>query len=885
MKKSNQRGPNGITALYERLSRDDDIAGESNSITNQKQYLEQYADQHGFTNIRHYTDDGYSGTNFNRPGFTKMLNDIDAGLIATVIVKDMSRFGRNYIEVGLYTEFHFPEKGVRFIAVNNGVDSDHPSENDFTPFLNVINDWYAKDTSRKICAIFHSRMKNGLRCSGSVPFGYTRLPENKQALVIDEEAAKVVRRIFSLSASGVNCAEIARILSREKVLIPSAYAALHHPEAVHSASYNSPYGWSSANVGQILDREEYLGHTILGKTAKEDFRTKKRFVVPPEERLFFPNTHDPIIDQDTWDQAQKLRKRNVRKAVKGTCSHMLFGLTFCADCGRKLSLYQNKTKDVLYNLSFRCNNTREHSHDHQSHTITVPALMELLRLSLKAVAEEVLEDEEAFKNRLRAQWSTQQSEAVETTRNELAIMEKRISDLDTMIRGLFEGQMNGTIPKRQVDRLMPQYDQEQSELEEKAMQLRKVLEQAQEEKKNDPERFLRAIRKYRNFEELTQEMVFELIERIDVHAATGAAKGNGRQQAIDITFSFIGQYAPDPERIIAEIQQIDDQKAMQRAEQKAAHAKASRKACNERKKAELEMLRQNAETDPEAAAAWEAYKAKKHQYNQAHYAKVKEKKRMEQGASGSIQPPNPWLHMKNAELAVYAQTDSSAAEELEKRRAYSRQKAAHYRAQALERCKTDPEFAADFQAKAAAAQEKAKNKMDDLMERAKTDPDAAAELAAKREKRHQCAKACEERKKQRCAEDPEYAAEYQAKVKEKQRKSNERTKAKRAALAEQAKTDPAAAEELARIRAKGVTDSTRSRNKLIAEAKTDPQAAEKLAQKQKHRNEYEAARKHALIEATKTDPEAAEKLAALRHQAVLSTQRYNVRKQASSTTI
>ena len=260
----------GITALYERLSRDDDSAGESNSIQNQKRYLEDYARQHGFTNIRHYSDDGYTGTNFNLPGFMQMLADIDAGLISTVIVKDMSRFGRNYLEVGLYTEIHFPEKGVRFIAINSNVDSDNPTENEFTPFLNVINEWYAKDTSRKICAIFKSRMSEGLRCSGSVPYGYIRLQGDKQTLVVDDEAAAVVRRIFELAAQGMNAPGIARMLTEEKILIPSAYAAKYHPEAVHSRSYTDPCLWSPHAIRTILDREEYLGHTILGKSAKRE---------------------------------------------------------------------------------------------------------------------------------------------------------------------------------------------------------------------------------------------------------------------------------------------------------------------------------------------------------------------------------------------------------------------------------------------------------------------------------------------------------------------------------------------------------------------------------------------------------------------------------------
>lgn len=344
----------GITALYERLSRDDDSAGESNSIQNQKRYLEDYARQHGFTNIRHYSDDGYTGTNFNRPGFMQMLADIDAGLISTVIVKDMSRFGRNYLEVGLYTEIHFPEKGVRFIAINSNVDSDNPTENEFTPFLNVINEWYAKDTSRKICAIFKSRMSEGLRCSGSVPYGYIRLQGDKQTLVVDDEAAAVVRRIFELAAQGMNAPGIARMLTEEKILIPSAYAAKYHPEAVHSRSYTDPCLWSPHAIRTILDREEYLGHTILGKSVRVNFRSKKRRPTTRDERLFFPDTHEAIIDQDIWDQAQKLRKRCTRRSPSGTHTHMLFGLAFCPDCGAKLALIRNKTNGAYYNYSFRC---------------------------------------------------------------------------------------------------------------------------------------------------------------------------------------------------------------------------------------------------------------------------------------------------------------------------------------------------------------------------------------------------------------------------------------------------------------------------------------------------------------------------------------------------
>ena len=264
-----------ITALYERLSRDDEQAGESNSIQNQKKYLEEYARQKGLRNIRHFYDDGYSGTNFNRPGFAALLDEIEAGHVEVLIVKDLSRFGRNYLQVGYYTEILFPKKGVRFIAVNNNVDSATPQDNDFTPFLNIMNEWYAKDTSNKIKAVFKSRMKDGLRCSGSIPYGYKREPGDKQTLIVDEPAAEVVRKIFRLMCQGVTTTGIAEILTKEKVLIPSAYAAINQPENCRHKKVADPYRWSATTVGYILDRQEYLGHTVLGKSVCENFKTKQ----------------------------------------------------------------------------------------------------------------------------------------------------------------------------------------------------------------------------------------------------------------------------------------------------------------------------------------------------------------------------------------------------------------------------------------------------------------------------------------------------------------------------------------------------------------------------------------------------------------------------------
>lgn len=295
---------NKITALYERLSRDDEVQGESNSITNQKEYLEDFARKNGFHNLRHFTDDGVSGTTFERDGFKAMIAEVEEGNVETVIVKDMSRFGRNYLKVGFYTEMLFPEKDVRFIAINNGVDSLTQSENDFTPFLNIMNEWYAKDTSKKIRTMFRAKRQEGKRVSPSVPYGYLRDPNNKQHLIVDEEAAKVVRRIYQMVIEGHGKTEIARILSSEKVLIPSAYAAEHCPENNHSHGWTNPYQWSCTAVSYILEKQEYMGHTVLGKTVLDNFKTKKRRKAKPDELMIFPNTHEAIVDEETWHNEQ-----------------------------------------------------------------------------------------------------------------------------------------------------------------------------------------------------------------------------------------------------------------------------------------------------------------------------------------------------------------------------------------------------------------------------------------------------------------------------------------------------------------------------------------------------------------------------------------------------
>ena len=306
-----------ITALYERLSRDDELQGESNSITNQKHFLEDYARKNGFVNIRHFTDDGVSGTTFDREGFQSMIAEVEAGNVAVIIVKDMSRFGRDYLKVGFYTEVMFKEKGVRFIAINNGIDSSNQQDSDFTPFLNIMNEWYARDSSRKIQAIFKARMQEGKRVSPSVPYGYRRDPDDKQQLIIDPEPAAVVRRIFKLVLEGNGVNRIADILYADKILIPSAYAEKYYPENQHSKSFHDPIRWTNQTIIHILEKREYMGHTVLGKTISESYKTKKRRKATEDELMIFENTHEAIIDEETWNNVQRLIETKRRPKKNG----------------------------------------------------------------------------------------------------------------------------------------------------------------------------------------------------------------------------------------------------------------------------------------------------------------------------------------------------------------------------------------------------------------------------------------------------------------------------------------------------------------------------------------------------------------------------------------
>ena len=552
-----------ITALYERLSRDDELQGPSNSILNQQAFLEDFCKRNSFTNVRHFTDDGVSGTTFDRDGFKAMIAEVEAGNVATIIVKDMSRFGRDYLKVGFYTDVMVRDKGVRFIAVNNGIDSDKQGDNDFTPFLNIMNEFYARHSSRKIQAIFKARMQDGKRVSPSVPYGYRRDPQDKQHLIVDEEAAAVVRRIFQMVIEGYGVKGIADALTADKVLIPSAYAKLHNPENDHSKGFHDPCLWSSTAVGYILEKQEYMGHTVLGKTICENYKTKKRRKAKPEELMIFRDTHEAIVDEETWQLAHRL-KRTIRKpSYPDRPANPLTGLLYCADCGHKLTHHQpSPTKKKVYDADnyYICGNYRQLTHDCTSHYIKTSTIEKLILTAIREVSAYVREDEKEFIRIVRDAASAGQEQTAREQKKRLRQVEKRIGELDELIRKLYEGNATGKIPDKHFNRLLVEYDTEQSALEQEAVELKEGIT-AQAEDGMRAQRFVSLVRRYTSFDELTAPMLNEFIEKVVVHEAD---KSTGdRRQKVDIYFNFIGCFVPPkPEVILTAEEEVKAQKAL-----------------------------------------------------------------------------------------------------------------------------------------------------------------------------------------------------------------------------------------------------------------------------------------------------------------------------------
>ena len=528
-----------ITPLYERLSRDDELQGESNSISNQKKMLEDYACRNGLPNPTHFTDDGVSGTRFDRPGFLAMMEEVEAGRVEAIVIKDMSRLGRDYLKVGQVMEI-LRQRGVRLIAINDGVDS-LKGDDDFTPFRNIMNEFYARDTSRKIRSVFKSKGMSGKHLTGTVIYGYL-WDEKREHWLVDEEAAAVVRYIFALAMEGYGPYQIATKLSEEKIEMPAVHLARYGEGVNKNKTFADIYRWSASTVVEILKKREYLGHTVNFKTRKH-FKDKKSHYVDESEWTIFENTHEAIIDQETFDNVQRIRG-NARRYPDGFGeAHPLTGLMYCADCGGKM--YVHRTYNGKRVPQYTCGQYGKYpigSLCPTQHRIKAEAVLTLIADMLRAIAEYSKNDRAEFIRTVQETQAAQQTADISKKRKRLAAAQKRAGELEKLICKIYEDNALGKLPDARYEALDAQYAKEQDALNAEITELEKAVT-GYEQSRKSAEKFIALIDKYENFDTLTNTMLNEFVEKILVHER--ARKGSqDTTQEVEIYFNFVGRYIP-----------------------------------------------------------------------------------------------------------------------------------------------------------------------------------------------------------------------------------------------------------------------------------------------------------------------------------------------------
>ena len=545
-----------ITALYERLSRDDDQAGDSNSIINQKKYLESYAAQRGYENCVHYTDDGWSGGTFERPAWKRMIADIEAGKVAHVIVKDMSRAGRDYLQTGFYTEVFFRQHGVHFVAIANSVDSDDQNSNEFAPFLNIMNEWYLRDLSRKQRTAIRVKGESGKPTTNAAIYGYKKDPNDKHKWLIDEEAAAVVRRIYRLTIEGYGPYDIARILYDDKIDTPAVYFGKQNIGVWKSKEeFPNPYNWSGFVVGQILSKPEYMGDTVNFRSHKQSYKDKTPVMNPKEEWLIFENTHEAIVDRETWELAQKLRKTPKRIDTLGE-ANPLTGLVYCADCGEKMYNHRSRggTENNPYPSDFFDCSSYTLAHQKRTkaccgHYIGTKSLRTLILETIRSVSTFAISNQEEFIAKVRAASQVRQAEAAKDTKRKLNKDRKRHTELDTIIKKLYESFAIGRITDERFDSLLAEYESEQKSLTAAIAEAEDSLTSYKEDTAR-VEQFLALAKKYTDFSELTTPMINEFIDKIIVHAPERI--DGDRVQEVEIYLNFIGKCELPEKKLTAE---------------------------------------------------------------------------------------------------------------------------------------------------------------------------------------------------------------------------------------------------------------------------------------------------------------------------------------------
>ena len=582
-------GDNRITALYERLSRDDDLAGDSNSIVNQKKMLEDYAKNNGYTNTVHFTDDGFSGGSFERPGWKQMLSRIENGDIGTVIVKDMSRVGRDYLQVGFYTEVFFREKGVRFIAVSNGVDSTNNTSSEFAPFLNIMNEWYLRDCSRKITAVLRAKGKEGKPITSNPPYGFVKDTEDKNHWLVDEEAAEVVRKIFRLTVEGMGPYQIAKRLMEEKVEKPSYYQATRQRGNYQTmCDFETPYNWTGGSVVRILERPEYMGDTVNFRSHKESYKDKKAVKNNSDEILVFQDTHEPIVDRRTWYLVQELRKTVRRVDTSGEGS-LLTGKLYCADCGGKMHYRRSTTRAARdwrgipnggterTSAGFNCGTYNSSRKQYKqvcfSHSIKEDTVKQLILETIRYALKSVRMDEAAFIKSMRSASQVRDKGEVKKLKSDLVKKEKRFADLDLLIKKVYEDNAMGKLPDRRYEMLSSDYEKEQQEIEISMREIQEKLMQFEEDT-DRTEEFLLLVHKYTDIQELTPAIVNEFVDKVLVHKIE---KMDGdRVQEIEIFLNYIGK-VDLPAQELSEEEIAEEEKKRKRRQYSREYQKAYRK--------------------------------------------------------------------------------------------------------------------------------------------------------------------------------------------------------------------------------------------------------------------------------------------------------------------
>ena len=549
-----------ITALYERLSKDDELQGDSNSIANQKIYLEKYAAENGLGPVRHYTDDGFSGKDFNRPAWKQLMEDAEHGLIGCVLAKDMGRIGRNYLEVGFYTERVFPDLGIRFIAVLSGVDSDRQGSSEFAPFLNVMNEWYLHDVSRKIRASIRTRAKDGKPTSNRPPYGYRKSPKDKHKWIVDEKAAAIVRRIYRMVLEGKTAGETARILSGEHLPTPSYCRVLQSPNNLKTPKY--PYTWSSRTVTDMIHNPAYKGCTVNFRTYAETFKSKRKRKDPADWQII-ENTHEAIIEPDVWEKAQRcLPEQDKSRGHRKKNSHLLEGYLFCADCGAPMYYHEEKSQPIrdcfTGELTGRMNKPQSYFLCSENvlrqtrgqkvcsrHHVRSDDLERLILETLRQTYLYGIENKEAFIAGLQKPVLPPRVKDVEEIRTKILQLRNRMTELDELIQRVYEAYFNGKLKDVEMEQAVEKYEAEQAEIE-------AVLQEAGqedticEEKETDAEMFLKLARKQAGFPELTADVLRTFIDRIMVHEADWST--GSKEQLIEIHMNFIGNFTiPQPE--------------------------------------------------------------------------------------------------------------------------------------------------------------------------------------------------------------------------------------------------------------------------------------------------------------------------------------------------